>query len=58
MNQVALSGEVFQNVTLRGRTVAFLREASSTGYTQWLIPPNDGGISLGQTVVAGAWLGA
>lgn len=53
LNEVALSGGVFQNVTLLGKTVALLEEAGFTVYTHRLVPPNDAGISLGQAVIAG-----
>jgi hydrogenase maturation protein HypF len=52
LNQVALSGGVFQNITLLGKTAMLLQEAGFTVYTHHLVPPNDGGISLGQAVVA------
>jgi hydrogenase maturation protein HypF len=51
LDEVALSGGVFQNVTLLGRTVPLLEEAGFTVYLHRLVPPNDGGISLGQAVV-------
>ncbi|MCP4535731.1 MAG: carbamoyltransferase HypF [Chloroflexi bacterium] len=54
LDQVALSGGVFQNITLLERTVALLQVAGFTVYTHQLVPPNDGGISLGQAVIAGA----
>ena len=53
LNEVALSGGVFQNVVLLERTVALLREAGFTVYIHRLVPPNDAGISLGQAVIAG-----
>jgi hydrogenase maturation protein HypF len=53
LNKVALSGGVFQNITLLEKTVMFLREAGFTVYIHQLVPPNDGGIALGQAVVAG-----
>lgn len=52
LNEVALSGGVFQNVTLLGCVLALLQEAGFTVYTHRLVPPNDAGISLGQALVA------
>jgi hydrogenase maturation protein HypF len=52
LDEVALSGGVFQNVTLLGRATLLLREAGFTVYTHRLVPPNDACISLGQAVVA------
>jgi hydrogenase maturation protein HypF len=51
---VALSGGVFQNVLLVERTVAELEGAGFHVLTHVRVPPNDGGISLGQTAVAAA----
>jgi len=52
LNEVALSGGVFQNVTLLGKALPLLQEAGFTVYTHRLVPPNDACISLGQAVVA------
>ncbi len=57
LNEVALSGGVFQNVALLGRAVPMLEAAGFTVYTHRLVPPNDGGVSLGQAAVAGARAG-
>ncbi len=54
LNEVALSGGVFQNVALLGRVLPLLREAGFTVYVHRLVPPNDACISLGQAVVANA----
>ncbi|HSR25090.1 MAG TPA: Sua5/YciO/YrdC/YwlC family protein, partial [Candidatus Eisenbacteria bacterium] len=51
---VALSGGVFQNVRLLGRLVAELERRGLRVLVHGRVPPNDGGISLGQAVVAGA----
>jgi len=51
---VALSGGVFQNVTLLGMVLPLLDEAGFTVYTHRLVPPNDACVSLGQAVVADA----
>jgi hydrogenase maturation protein HypF len=51
---VALSGGVFQNLLLLGQVVDGLEEAGFRVLTHARVPPNDGGISLGQAVVAGA----
>ena len=54
LDEVVLSGGVFQNTTLLGKALPLLREADFTVYTHQLVPPNDGGISLGQALVASA----
>jgi hydrogenase maturation protein HypF len=51
---VALSGGVFQNLLLLGRTVDGLEARGFTVLTHSRVPCNDGGISLGQAVVAAA----
>jgi len=50
---VGLSGGVFQNVWLLSRTVSLLEGAEFRVLTHRLVPPNDGGLSLGQAVAAG-----
>jgi hydrogenase maturation protein HypF len=49
---VALSGGVFQNVLLLDRTVTGLEQAGFRVLTHSRVPPNDGGISLGQVAIA------
>jgi hydrogenase maturation protein HypF len=51
---VALSGGVFQNVLLLDRTVEILEQQGFRVLTHHQVPANDGGISLGQAVVAAA----
>jgi hydrogenase maturation protein HypF len=50
--RVALSGGCFQNRYLTERTVAALRAAGVQVYWHQRVPPNDGGIALGQIVAA------
>jgi hydrogenase maturation protein HypF len=52
LSQVALSGGVFQNRRLLRLTTSALRAEGFTVITHSLVPTNDGGISLGQAVVA------
>ncbi|MBD3169461.1 MAG: carbamoyltransferase HypF [candidate division Zixibacteria bacterium] len=47
--KVALTGGCFQNKYLSERTAGMLRAGGFDVYTHSNIPPNDGGISLGQT---------
>jgi len=54
LETAALSGGVFQNLLLLERTVAGLERAGFRVLVHSRVPPNDGGISLGQAVVAGA----
>jgi hydrogenase maturation protein HypF len=52
LNRVCLSGGTFQNVFLSGRTVAVLRRYGFEIFLHSQVPPNDGGLSLGQAVLA------
>ncbi|MBO0817289.1 MAG: carbamoyltransferase HypF, partial [Actinobacteria bacterium] len=54
LNTVALSGGVFQNLIVTERAAARLEARGFRVLTQSRVPCNDGGISLGQAVVAGA----
>jgi hydrogenase maturation protein HypF len=54
LGTVALSGGVFQNLLLLTTAVAGLEAAGFTVLTHSRVPCNDGGISLGQAVVATA----
>jgi hydrogenase maturation protein HypF len=54
LDTVALSGGVFQNVLLVERCVADLESLGFTVLTHRRVPPNDGGVSLGQAAVCGA----
>lgn len=52
LHVVALSGGVFQNQLLLTRLVQRLEEMAFQVYINRRVPPNDGGISLGQIAVA------
>lgn len=52
INKVALSGGVWQNITLLSRTVGMLQNDHFDVLIQRQIPANDGGLALGQAVVA------
>jgi hydrogenase maturation protein HypF len=56
LNVVALSGGVFQNRLLLEQLVTRLEEMAFQVYMNRRVPPNDGGISLGQLAVAAAHL--
>lgn len=55
-NTVALSGGVYQNLLLLRYSVERLEEEKFHVLTHHLIPPNDGGICLGQAAAAMAYL--
>ncbi len=52
LRRVCLSGGTFQNFHLLGLTVARLRSAGFEVFLHSRVPPNDGGLCLGQAVVA------
>ena len=52
LHEVALSGGVWQNVTLLERTAALLTQNNFTLYLHQKTPPNDGGLALGQAAIA------
>ena len=56
LSAVALSGGVFQNRLLLEQLTARLEELAFCVYVNRLVPPNDGGLSLGQAVVVAARL--
>ena len=53
LNQVALSGGVFQNVRLLETAVHQLHTHQFETFTHHLVPPNDGGLALGQAIIGG-----
>jgi hydrogenase maturation protein HypF len=53
-NAVALSGGTFQNVLLLEQTTELLEERSFAVYRHRRVPTNDGGLALGQAVLADA----
>jgi hydrogenase maturation protein HypF len=54
LTTVALSGGVFQNMLLLNQVAARLESGGFTVLTHSRVPCNDGGISLGQAVIAAA----
>jgi hydrogenase maturation protein HypF len=52
LKRVCLSGGTFQNMYLLHRAVEGLQSDGFEVYLHALVPPNDGGISLGQAVIA------
>jgi hydrogenase maturation protein HypF len=53
LNRVALSGGVWQNITLLTLVVRMLEKAGLKVYLHQRVPSNDGGLALGQAVIAG-----
>ncbi|MEH2369931.1 carbamoyltransferase HypF [Nostoc sp.] len=56
INQVALTGGVFQNCILLDQVTKRLETLGIKVLTHSLVPANDGGLSLGQAVIAAAQL--
>jgi hydrogenase maturation protein HypF len=52
VNRVCLSGGSFQNLYLLGRTVVELRRRGFGVFLHAQVPANDGGLSLGQAMIA------
>ena len=57
LNRICLSGGTFQNMYLLQRVVLWLRQRGFQVFVNSKVPPNDGGISLGQAVIANAVVG-
>jgi hydrogenase maturation protein HypF len=56
ITKVCMSGGSFQNCTLLSRTLPLLRQSGFEIFLHSKVPPNDGGISLGQAVIAATYL--
>jgi hydrogenase maturation protein HypF len=52
VDRVCLSGGSFQNLYLLGRTVVELRRRGFEVFLHAQVPANDGGLSLGQAMIA------
>jgi len=52
LDTVALSGGVFCNQYLINRLIGLLKKAGFRVLFNWIVPSNDGGISLGQAAIA------
>jgi hydrogenase maturation protein HypF len=57
LSRVCLSGGTFQNLRLLGHTVTLLRESGFEVFVHQRVPTNDGGLALGQAVIASRRLG-
>jgi hydrogenase maturation protein HypF len=53
IDRVVLSGGVFQNRLLSEAVVTLLEQDGFAVFTHRLVPPNDGGLALGQAMIAG-----
>jgi hydrogenase maturation protein HypF len=56
LEHVALSGGVWQNITLLRRTLSLLQNDGFVVYIHHQVPTNDGGLSLGQAAIAASRL--
>jgi len=56
LNQVALSGGVWQNISLLRKSHKALHKAGFKVYIHQQVPANDGGLSLGQAVIGQRFL--
>lgn len=54
VEQIVLSGGVFLNEFVLVNCLVALRRSGFAAYAHRQVPPNDGGIALGQAMVAGA----
>lgn len=52
LNKIALSGGCFQNVALLSKASKLLTQHDFEVLTHKLVPPNDGGLALGQAMIA------
>jgi hydrogenase maturation protein HypF len=52
IDEVALSGGVWQNMLLLRKTVPMLEQDGFRVYIPQTIPANDGGLALGQAMIA------
>ena len=52
IRSIVLSGGVWQNITLLRRTLSLLQGDGFNVYIHREVPPNDGGLSLGQAAIA------